>query len=71
MRVGETSPVIRTRLGFHIVQLTDAKPEEEMALDQSQDEIRLTLENQKRPNALGGLKADLSQQSEFTAAPSL
>jgi parvulin-like peptidyl-prolyl isomerase len=29
MRVGETSSVIRTRLGFHIVQLTDAKPGEE------------------------------------------
>jgi parvulin-like peptidyl-prolyl isomerase len=71
MRVGETSSVVRTRLGFHIVQLTDVKPREEMIFDQSQAEIRLTLENWKRRTAVEGLETDLSHRSKFIIVPPL
>jgi parvulin-like peptidyl-prolyl isomerase len=71
MRVGETSSIVRTRLGFHIVQLTDGKLEGEMTLTQSQAEIRLTLENRKRQTAVEGLEADFSRRSEFIAVPAL
>jgi parvulin-like peptidyl-prolyl isomerase len=71
IRVGETSSVIRTRLGFHIVQLTDAKPGEEMIFAQSQAEIRLTLKNLKRQTAVEELQVDFSHQSEFIFVPLL
>lgn len=65
LRVGEISPVIRTRLGFHIIQLTDKKPEREMTFEQSQPEIRLGLENLKRQAAIQALKLDLVRQADF------
>jgi peptidyl-prolyl cis-trans isomerase SurA len=71
MRVGETSSVVHTCLGFHIVQLTDAKPGGEMTFAQSEAEIRLTLENWKRRTAIEGLEADLSHRREFIAVPPL
>lgn len=69
MQVGEISGIIRTTLGFHIVQLTDAKPAWQMTFDQSRTEIGLMLGNQKRKAALEGLIAKLSSQAEFNRLP--
>jgi parvulin-like peptidyl-prolyl isomerase len=71
MRLEETSSVIRTRLGFHIVKLMGAKPGEEMIFAQSQGEIRLTLENLKRRTAVEELQVDFSHQSKFISVPLL
>jgi len=71
MRVGEISAIVRTHLGFHIVQITDKKPGAEMTFEQSQPEIRLTLENLKRRAAVEALKAELSRKSDFIALPAL
>ena len=51
MHVAEISKPIRTRLGFHIVQLTDRKQARRMTFDEARGEIGLTLENEnvKRP----------------------
>lgn len=65
MPVGEISRVVRTRLGFHIIQLTDAKAAHQMTFDQSRMEISLMLGNGKRTTALEELVADLSPQAEF------
>ena len=46
MRVGEISQPIRTRLGFHIVQLTDFKPSRQMNFEEVRSEIRLAIENE-------------------------
>src|SRR5207245_9411961 len=67
MRVGEISAAVRTRLGFHIVQVTDKKPGAEMTFEQSQPEIRSTLENLKRRAAVEALQAELSRKSDFIA----
>src|ERR1700681_658303 len=48
MHVAEISKPIRTRLGFHIVQLTDRKQARRMTFDEARWEIGLTLENEKR-----------------------
>jgi hypothetical protein len=71
IRVGEGSSVIRTRLGFHLVQLTNAVPTREMPFDQVEAEIRRTLENQRRQVALEELKGDLLRQEEFISTPPL
>jgi peptidyl-prolyl cis-trans isomerase D len=68
MRVGEISGVVRTHLGFHIIQLTDARPAREMTFDQSRMEISLMLGNQKRAIAVEELVVKLSPQAEFIRA---
>ena len=65
MRVGEISQPIRTRLGFHIVQLTDFKPARQMNFEEVQPEIRLALKNEKRRAALQALTADLLRQAKI------
>ena len=65
MRVGEISQPIRTRLGFHIVQLTDFKPSRQMNFKEVQSEIRLALKNEKRRAALQNLTADLLRRAKI------
>jgi parvulin-like peptidyl-prolyl isomerase len=65
MRVGETSRPIRTSLGFHIVQLTELKPERQMSFEEARTEVRLMIENEKRRAALQNLAADLARRAEF------
>ena len=43
---------LRTRLGFHIIQLTDFKPSRQITFGEVQPEIRLAIENEKRRPAL-------------------
>ena len=65
MRVGEISQPIRTRLGFHIVQLTDFMPARQMNFEEVQPEIRLTIKNEKRRAALQALTADLLRRAKI------
>jgi len=64
MRVGEISQLIRTRLGFHIVQLTDFKPARQTNFEEVQPEIRLAINNEKRREALQNLTADLLRRAK-------
>ncbi len=65
MRVGQISQPIRTRLGFHIVQLTDFKPARQMNFEEVQPEIRLAIKNEKRRAALQSLTADLLRRAKI------
>jgi hypothetical protein len=65
MRVGEISQPIRTRLGFHIIELTDLKSPRQMSFEEARTEIRLLIENEKRRTALQNLAADLSRRAVF------
>lgn len=65
MRVGETSRVVRTYLGFHIIQLTDVKAGRQMTFEESRAEIGLTLENQKRVAVVDELITELSREGGF------
>jgi parvulin-like peptidyl-prolyl isomerase len=65
MRVGEISQPIRTRLGFHIVELTDFKPARQMNFEEVQPEIRLTIKNEKRRAALHALAASLLRRAKI------
>ena len=65
MRVGEVSRVVRTRLGFHIIQLTEVNAEGHMSFEESRAEIGLKLENQKRVTVVDELIAELSKQADF------
>jgi parvulin-like peptidyl-prolyl isomerase len=65
LRPEQTSPPVRTRLGFHIIKLTDSKPARQMAFDEAHGEIATALENQKRKAALEELAVDLSARAEW------
>jgi hypothetical protein len=68
MRVGEISQPIRTRLGFHIIELTDLKPARQMSFEEVRTEIHSVLENEKRRAVLQNLAADLSRRAEFVSS---
>ena len=59
LQVGQVSPPIRTRLGFHLVQLTDLKPARQMGCDETCAEIAVALENRNRRAFLEKLIVDL------------
>ncbi len=63
--LGEISQPIRTRLGFHIIELTDFKPARQMTFEEVQPEIRLAIENEKRRAALQSLTADLLRRAKI------
>jgi len=48
LRVGQTSGVIRTSLGFHIVRITDVRPSRELTFEDVHKEIELSLRNIER-----------------------
>ena len=52
LREGETSVVIRTTLGFHILRLTGTLPARTLSFDESLPDIRLTLANAARKRAV-------------------
>ncbi len=52
LRPGETSPPIRSRLGFHIVRLTDLRPPLVLSFEEAQPEIAATLSNERRATAV-------------------
>jgi hypothetical protein len=68
MRVGETSHPVRTRLGFHIIQLTDLKPARRMSFDEAREEISLALENEKLDTALRSISAQLFARAQLIRA---
>jgi len=53
--VGETSAPIRSRLGFHLVRLTQMLPGQEMTFEQARPEIVAAIENEKRAKAVQSL----------------
>ena len=59
LQVGQISQPICTRLGFHIIELTDLKPARQMTFDEARAEIALVLENRDRQVALEKLYVDL------------
>jgi foldase protein PrsA len=69
MHVGEISPPVRTRMGFHIIQLTDSKPARQLAFEEAQREVSRKLENEKRRRALQSLVAGLVRRAEFVRPP--
>lgn len=70
MQIGEISSPVRTRLGFHIIQLTDFEPGRRMLFREAEAEIRWTLENEKRRTAAQKLAAELARQARLVG-PSL
>ena len=51
MEVGELRGPVKTQFGYHIIKLTDKKPEEEMAFAEIKEQVKGMLLNEKRQKA--------------------
>lgn len=49
---GETSAPVRSRLGFHIIRLTESRPARALTFEEARPEIEALLANQKRARAV-------------------
>jgi peptidyl-prolyl cis-trans isomerase C len=54
---GETSAPVRSRLGFHLIRLTESQPARSLSFEEAQPEIVALLENQKRAAAVAAMVA--------------
>jgi parvulin-like peptidyl-prolyl isomerase len=55
----ETSAPIRSRLGFHLVRLTESRPPRALTFEETRPEIATRLEDEKRTRAVAALVASL------------
>jgi parvulin-like peptidyl-prolyl isomerase len=63
--VGQLSEVVQTKLGFHILQVTEVKPARVMSFEEARPEIAAELQNAKRREAVEKLIVDLAGEAEF------
>ncbi|MGI9087664.1 MAG: peptidylprolyl isomerase [Chthoniobacterales bacterium] len=61
LRVGQISAPFKSHLGFHLVQLTEAKPARDVSFAEARPEIEVSLGKTKRLVAVARLQAGLAQ----------
>jgi len=62
---GEVSDVVRTRLGFHVIQLMDRQPAKEQPLEEVRDRIVRILKSQKTRDVRQSLAAELRGKAQI------
>jgi len=65
LSVGETSDVVRTSLGFHIIKLTDRRASVEKPLDEVREEISRGIYDVKRRKSFNDLLEKLKNSTEI------
>lgn len=62
---GDVSDVVRTRLGFHVIQLMDRQPAKEQPLEEVRDRIVRVLKSQKTRDVRQSLAAELRAKAQI------
>ena len=63
LQAGQISDVIESRRGFHIIQVTDKRPEGTIPFDQAKDKIRARLLARERQDKLRAYVDQLKEQA--------
>lgn len=61
---GDTSDAVRTKFGFHVIQLTGRQPAKELSIDEVRDRIVRQLESTRRREVRQSLAKELRQQAD-------
>ena len=62
LKKGEVSRPVKTAFGFHLIKVTDTKPEKQLDLKEATPRIRSTLENSRRKEAMDREMARLKKK---------
>jgi len=65
LEVGELSQVVKTNFGFHVLKITDKKPERVKTLEEVKEDIRQTLLSDKQKEAFDNLIEELKSKVEI------
>lgn len=65
LKVGETSGVVRTSLGYHIIKLTDRRAPTERPIEQVRDEISVRIREMKRREKFNDLLEELKNSTKI------
>jgi peptidyl-prolyl cis-trans isomerase C len=61
---GDVSPVVRTKFGYHIIQLTGRQPAKELSIEEVRDRIIRQLESAKRREVRQSLAEELRREAK-------
>jgi parvulin-like peptidyl-prolyl isomerase len=61
LRVGETSKPFRSRLGFHVAQLTEIKPSRVLTFAEARGEIAAAIANERRAAGVARIAHEISE----------
>jgi peptidyl-prolyl cis-trans isomerase C len=65
LETGEISPVVETRFGYHVLQVTDREPEKTLAFDEVKDRLEQVLLNEKTKEGTDRYIEELRESAEI------
>ncbi|MBI4313222.1 MAG: peptidyl-prolyl cis-trans isomerase [Candidatus Omnitrophica bacterium] len=65
LKVGQTSGIVKTSLGYHIIQLTDHQPVQQKGLAETKEQIVQELKSQKERGAVDQFVGKLRKQAQI------